>query len=142
VNERAEAGGGDRRPQPDHDETTVVRYEEEASVSKYPETAHASVRRLVEAATVRAEFPRQRETLAQQSVPVNENDSGKIEILPDGSVSIPRFEEELVLTKRTVLRERIIIHKESVTDWETVEAELRREHVSFDGDNPNEPSAQ
>jgi uncharacterized protein (TIGR02271 family) len=142
VSERAEPGGGDSRPQPHHDETTVVRYEEEASVSKRSETAHASVRRLVEQATVRAEFPRQRETLAQQRVPVNENDSGKIEMLPNGSVSVPLFEEELVVTKRTVLRERIIIHKESVTDWETVEAELRREHVSFDGDNPHESSAQ
>jgi uncharacterized protein (TIGR02271 family) len=143
VSERAEHGGGDSRPRPDSDETTVVRYEEEPAVGKRSEiAAHARVRRLVEQAAVRAEFPRQRETLAQERVPVDENDGGKIEVLPDGSVSIPLFEEELVVTKRTVLRERMIIRKESVTDWETVEAELRREHVSFDSDEPKEPSSQ
>jgi uncharacterized protein (TIGR02271 family) len=135
VNERAESGGGDRRPQPNSDETTVVRYEEEPAVGKRSEMAgHARVRRLVEQAAVRAEFPRQRETLAQERVPVDENDPGKIEVLPDGSVSIPLFEEELVVTKRTVLRERLIVRKEFVTDWQTVEAELRRERVSIDDD--------
>jgi uncharacterized protein (TIGR02271 family) len=84
---------------------------------------------------VRAEFPRQRDTLAQERVPLNENDSGEIEMLPDGSVSIPLFEEELVVTKRAVLRERIIIRKDVVTHWESVEAELRREHVSLDSNN-------
>jgi uncharacterized protein (TIGR02271 family) len=143
VSERAECGGGESRPRPDAEETTVVRYEEEASVGKRSETAgDVSVRRFVEQEMVRAEFPRQRDALAQETAPVNENDSGEIEMLPDGSISIPLFEEELVVTKRTVLRERIIIRTESVTDLETVEAELRRERVSFDGDNPREPSAQ
>jgi hypothetical protein len=31
----------------------------------------------------------------------------------------------------------VIVRKEFVTEWETVEAELRREHVAFDtGDLP------
>jgi uncharacterized protein (TIGR02271 family) len=48
---------------------------------------------------------------------------------------VPLFEEELVVTKRTVLRERVIIRKDTVTDWETVEAELRREHIRLDADD-------
>jgi len=93
------------------------------------------VRREVERGQVRGHYPRQREQLARGRVPVNEDDSGQIETLPDGSISVPLFEEELVVTKRTVLRERVIIRKETVTDWQTVEAELRREHVSFDTDD-------
>jgi stress response protein YsnF len=38
-------------------------------------------------------------------------------------------------SSEAVLRERVIIRKETVTDWQTVEAELRREHVSFDTDD-------
>jgi uncharacterized protein (TIGR02271 family) len=47
-------------------------------------------------------------------------------------VSIPVFEEELVITKRRVLRERIIVRKRVVTEQETVEADLRRERVEVD----------
>jgi uncharacterized protein (TIGR02271 family) len=128
------SGGGESRPQLDN-ETTLVRHEEEATVDKRWEgVGHARIRREVEKGTVRADYPRTREQLLQERVPVSENDSGKIETLPDGSISVPLFEEELVVTKRTVLRERVIIRKETVTDWERVEAKLRREHIAFDTD--------
>ena len=52
--------------------------------------------------------------------------------LPDGSVSIPVLEEEIVVTKRTVVRERIVVRKEVATEVQRVEAELRREHVDVD----------
>ena len=82
--------------------------------------------------TVRADYPRERDELNLERVPAGENDSGKIETLPDGSISVPLFEEELVVTKRKVLRERVIIRKDTVRDWESVQAELRREHISFE----------
>lgn len=56
-------------------------------------------------------------------------------MLPDGSVSIPLFEEELVVTRRLVLRERVVIRKELLTDWQLVDVELRREHVAVDTDD-------
>jgi uncharacterized protein (TIGR02271 family) len=68
-------------------------------------------------------------------VPVGEGDSGEIETLPDGSLSIPLYEEELVVSKRTVLRERVIIRKELAARTERVEAELRREQVELDADD-------
>jgi uncharacterized protein (TIGR02271 family) len=136
VSERHESGGGSRRPQPKPEDPTLIRHEEKAIVGKRWEgLGYAHVRREVKRGKVRADYPRQREQLAQERVPVNEDDSGKIETLPDGSISVPLFEEELVVTKRTVLRERVIIRKETVTDWQTVEAELRREHVSFETDD-------
>jgi uncharacterized protein (TIGR02271 family) len=56
-------------------------------------------------------------------------DSGEVETLADGSISIPILEEELVVTKRVVVRERLIVHKDSHVEHRTVGAELRRERV-------------
>ena len=69
-------------------------------------------------------------------MPAAPDDSGKIETLPDGSISIPLYEEELVVTRRTVLRERVIVRKEEVTEWQTVEAELRSERATLDHEEP------
>ena len=131
---RGDDGGGARRPRPD-DENLVL-HDEEARVGKrWQGVGYAGVRREVETETVRERYPRGIEQLAHERVPAPQGDSGKIETLPDGSISIPIYEERLVVTRQTVLRERVIIRKELVTEWETVEAELRRERVTFDGDN-------
>jgi uncharacterized protein (TIGR02271 family) len=137
------SGGGESRPQPDADKRSLVRHEEEASVGKHWEgIGSARVRREVETDTVRADYPLQRDALALERIPASENDSGKVETLPDGSISVPLFEEELVVYKRTVLRERVLIRKDSVTDWKTVEAELRREHISVETDEGAEAREQ
>jgi uncharacterized protein (TIGR02271 family) len=131
----ATSGSGDSRS-PNERDNSVVLHEEQASVAKRWEgvgSLHA--RRVVERGRVRAKFPREREELVQERVPVSEGDSGEIEILPDGSVSIPLFEEELVIRRETVLRERVIIRKENVTEQQRVQAELRRERVEFDQDD-------
>ena len=84
---------------------------------------------------MREDLPLEFEQLAHERVPVAEGDSGEIETLADGSLSIPLYEEELVVTKRTVLRERVIVRKEIAARTERVEAELRREQVDFDVDD-------
>jgi uncharacterized protein (TIGR02271 family) len=143
VSRGAESRGGGSRPHSGRTDTTLVRHEEEASVGKrWLGVGAAHLRHDVERGNVRADYPREREQIAQERFPVSENDSGKIETLADGSISVPLFEEELVVTKRTVLRERVVIRKESVTDWETVEAELRREHISFETDDLSEGSVE
>jgi uncharacterized protein (TIGR02271 family) len=141
VSKRSEKEGGESRPPSDSEDPTVTLHEEEASVSqRWEGIGHAKVRREVEVEKVRLEEPRRSEQLLQERVPAAEGDSGKIETLPDGSISIPLFEEELVVTRRTVLRERVIIRKEDVTEWQTVEADLRRERVRFDTDDVPEGS--
>jgi uncharacterized protein (TIGR02271 family) len=57
-----------------------------------------------------------------------------VETLPDGSISIPVFEEQLVVEKRLVVRERVVIRKYRETRQERVEADLRRERVEVDAD--------
>ena len=132
------AGGGARRPQPDVDSSFVL-HEEEAEVGKRWEgVGQARFRREVVREQVRADFPLLREEVEHERVPVDENDSGQIETLPDGSISIPLFEEELVVTRQVVLRERVVIKKHDVTEWQTVEADLRRERLAVDTDDAPE----
>lgn len=44
------------------------------------------------------------------------------------------LEEELVITKRTVVRERMVVKKRTETRHERVEAEIRKERVEIDAD--------
>jgi uncharacterized protein (TIGR02271 family) len=87
---------------------------------------------------IRQRLPANAEELVQERVPVKDGDSARIETMPDGSVSIPLYEEELVVTKRIVLRERVLVRKETVTRPRRVEAELRREEVEIENDLDDE----
>lgn len=136
MNDRTGSGGGGESRPLRSDDDSVVLHEEEATVGKRWEgVGYARVRREVDRERVREQHPLEREELVQQRVPVEENDSGQIETLADGSISIPLFEEELLVTRRTVLRERVVIRKEHVTEWQQVDVELRRERVSIDTDD-------
>lgn len=105
----------------------------------------------VEAGTIRAE---KRATTEQVSVPTtrqiehfdnvdrvapDEQDSGQIETLEDGSISIPILEEHLVISKRLVVRERVILRKHTTTEHQIVEADLQVEHVTIEGEDLRRP---
>jgi uncharacterized protein (TIGR02271 family) len=108
----------------------VVRHEEELELGTYEATVgKVRAEKRVEVDHVAQEFSLESERAQVGRVAAVEGDSGEVETLPDGSVSIPVFEEELVITKRIVVRERIVIRKELATRTELVEADLRREHV-------------
>jgi uncharacterized protein (TIGR02271 family) len=59
-------------------------------------------------------------------------DSGQVETLADGSISIPIFEEQIVIEKRLVVRERVILRKYRTTEEHRVEADLLRERLEID----------
>lgn len=65
---------------------------------------------------------------------VSEGDSGQVETLEDGSLSIPVFEEQIVVEKRLVVRERVIVRKTTVYEDQVVTADLRRERVEIETD--------
>ena len=111
----------------------LVRHAEELELATRP-TALRDVyaAKRVESEHVTQDLPRKVEHASVERHEPAEGDSGELEILPDGSISIPVLEEELMVTKRTVVRERLVIHKEVVTETQRVEAELRREHVDLD----------
>ena len=63
-----------------------------------------------------------------------EGDSGLVETLEDGSISIPVFEEQIVVEKRLVVRERVVLRKHTVYEEHKVTADLRRERLEVDVD--------
>jgi uncharacterized protein (TIGR02271 family) len=116
---------------------SVVRHEEELVVGAEAEELGAvRARKLVEIYDYDERVPRQIEDADVERMAADEGDSGQIETLPDGSVSIPLLEEEIVVSKRMVVRERIVIRKRTLTEEHRVQAELRREHLDVDIDEP------
>ena len=112
-------------------DAAVTRVEEEARVRvEERESGTVRVHKYVESEAVEQVVPRRIERAALgEHVPALEGDSGEIETLEDGSVSIPIFEEELVVTKRLVVRERLIVRKVTEIDEHRLETELRKERV-------------
>ena len=117
------------------DEASVVRHEEElVTDTVVAEAGRVGVRKLVDHERVETVVPRGVEHAEFERQAPAEADSGEVEILADGSVSIPVFEEELVIEKRLVVRERVIVRKHTVTEEQRVEADLRRERVEVEAD--------
>ncbi len=120
----------------DEDGASVVRHEEElVTGTTVHEAGRVAVRKLVEHERVETVVPRDVEHAEFDRRPPAESDSGEVEVLPDGSVSIPVFEEQLVIEKRLVVRERVIVRKHTVTDERRVEADLRRQRVEVEADS-------
>ena len=117
------------------DATDIVRSEEQLVVQhNLLESGKIRVKKHVVSEAFEAVDERGIEHATIERVPADEGDSGEVEHLEDGSVSIPVLEEELVVTKRVVVRERIIIHKQ--TEYEPVDlrADLRHEEVEIEVD--------
>ena len=88
----------------------------------------------IETETVERSVPRGVEQADVERTGATQGDSGQVETLPDGSLSIPVFEEEIVIEKRLVVRERIIVRKHTVYEDQVVTADLRREVLDFETD--------
>lgn len=118
----------------------VTRFEEEARVrTEERDAGTVRVHKYVESQAVEQVVPRRIEHAGVgEHVPAQEGDSGEIEVLEDGSVSIPIFEEELVVTKRLVVRERVIVRKVTEIDEHRLQTELRKERVEVDTDGDAE----
>ena len=86
----------------------------------------------VEQATARVERGTEHADLERSVVDDVSADSGEVETLPDGSISIPVFEEQIVITKRLVVRERVIVRKHTVYEEQVVTADLRRERLEVE----------
>ena len=113
----------------------LVRHEQEAVI--HPEMRDAGKTRLrkkVEQLLARADVARHVERADIEHRPAEAADSGKIEYLPDGSISIPIFEEEIVVTKRMIVRERVIVRKQERTERVVVPVELQRERLEINPD--------
>jgi uncharacterized protein (TIGR02271 family) len=117
--------------------TEVTAHAERSRVgTESHETGRLRVRKDVESYPVEQVVPRSIEHAdVSERSPAAEDDTGEVLTLDDGSISIPVFEEVLVVTKKLVVRERVVVRKETVIDEYTLQTELRREHVSVDADD-------
>ncbi len=114
---------------------SLLRSEEELSVATSShEAGTVRARKVVENHHAQEVVPRDVEHAEVERANALEGDSGMVETLPDGTVSIPVFEEVLVVEKRLVVRERVLIRKHTITEEHLVEADLRRERVDVDAD--------
>ena len=112
-----------------------MRHEEElVTDTVVGEAGRVGIRKTVEHERVDTVVPQAVEHAECERRAPAEGDSGEVEVLADGSVSIPVFEEELVIEKRLVVRERVIVRKHTVTEQRRVEADLRRERVEVEAD--------
>lgn len=120
---------------PNRERGELIRSEEElAVVKRQREAGRLRARKVVEHEQVEQIVPVGTEQAETERVAVAEGDSGKVETLADGSLSIPIFEERLVVEKRLVVRERIIIRKHTVFEDRRITADLRRERVEIEVD--------
>ena len=114
----------------------VTLHEEQAHTgTEVTEAGRVRVRKHVETYPVTETVPRNVEHAdTSERVAATEGDSGEVETLEDGSISIPVFEEVLVVTKKLVVRERVIVRKKTVVDEYVLQTDLQREHVTVEGD--------
>jgi uncharacterized protein (TIGR02271 family) len=118
-----------------HDDAALVRHDEELRIgSETFETGRLRARKRVETERVEERVGIGHEDAAMERQAVDGEDSGEIETLPDGSISIPLFAEELVVEKRLVVRERVIVRKTTELSDHLVVADLRRERLELDAD--------
>ena len=122
----------------ENEDATISLSEERLRTShETVESGRVRARKRSETHTVEERVPRGVEHAeVDRTVQVLEGDSGQVETLEDGSLSIPVFEEQIVVEKRLVVRERIIVRKHTVYEEHVVSADLRREEldIEVDGD--------
>ena len=117
------------------DDLTVVRHEERLVAGAVErEAGKVRIRKELEQVGYDELIPYAVEHAEVERVPPNADDSGDIETLPDGTVSIPVLEEQLVIQKRLVVTERLLVRKRVETREQRVTADLTREVVSVDVD--------
>jgi len=139
-------GRGDRLPEDDSagssyadergglegDELRMQRSEEELGTGVRKRKAGSmNVRKSVRTEREQVRVPRRREEVNVERVPVG-REVAEAEIGEDEEFVVQVFEEEVVVSKRVVLKEEIRLRKRVVEEVEVVEVDLRKEEVEID----------
>ena len=134
-------GRGDRLPEDDpagsyagerggpEDELRMQRSEEELGTGvRKREAGSVNVLKSVRTEREQVRVPRRREEVDVERVPIG-REVAEAEIGEDQEFVVRVFEEEVVVSKRVVLKEEIRLHKRVVEEVEVVEVDLRKEEV-------------
>ncbi len=127
-----ESGRGDTLG--DTNELRVQRSEEELRVdTREREVGRMNVRKKVRTKREQVRVPKRREEIDIERVPGEGREASEAEIGEDDEVVVVQvLEEEVVVSKRVVVKEEIRIRKKVVEDEEVVEVDLRKEEVDIE----------
>lgn len=114
------------------DDLRVQRSEEELRTgTREREAGAVRVRKSVRTDHEEFRVPKRREEVEIERVPVD-REAPEAEIGEGEEMVVPVYEEEIVVTKRVVLKEEIRLRKEVVEEEEVIEEDVRREEVEID----------
>jgi uncharacterized protein (TIGR02271 family) len=115
----------------DEDELRIQRSEEElAAGTREREAGSLRVRKRVRTDRESIEVPTRHEEVSVERVPM-EGEATEAQI-GDDEVVVPVTEEEVVVSKRPVVKEEVRVRKDVVEDTETVEEDVRREEIEVE----------
>jgi len=116
----------------------MTRSEEELRVgTTRRETGRARLHKYVETETVQQTVPVEREEVRVEREPITDENIEQAMRGPDISEAeheVTLHAEEPVVEKRTVPKERVRLDKETVSDEETVNQEVRKEQIEGDAE--------
>lgn len=128
------AGAATGHERHDRNEGRMTLSEEQLAVERERrEAGEVRVGKHVETEHVEREVPVTREEVTVERRPATEM-SAKGARIEDDEVHVPLYKDEVIVEKRTVPKEELVVKKHQVTDTEHVEADLRRERADVDGD--------
>jgi uncharacterized protein (TIGR02271 family) len=116
----------------EHDnELRVQRSEEElAAGTREREAGEVRVRKNVRTDRESVEVPTRHEEVSVERVPLS-GEASEAQI-GDDEINVPVTEEEVVVSKRPVVKEEVRIRKDVVEDTEVVEEDVRREEIDVE----------
>jgi len=126
-----------RAPDGPQENPSVARSEEEVRAGiREREAGRVNVRKSVHTEREVVRVPKRREEVDIERVPAvreaREASGATEEDIGEDEMVLQIFEEEVVVTKRVVLKEEVRLRKRVVEDEETVEVDLRKEEVEVD----------
>jgi len=129
--DRSTAARGSER-----DRATLTRSEEELNIGKREVSrGEARVSKHVETEHVSQPVTRRREEVVIERRPVEAGARADATIDGSGEIHVPLTEEEVVVEKRPVVKEELIVGKRVVEERDVVETEVRREKFDIDEDS-------
>lgn len=119
-------------------DSAITRSEEEVRVGTMrQEAGRVRLRKYITTESVSQTVPVEREEVRIEREPITEANAGDAMSGPDLSeeeVELTLTEEEPVVEKRVVPKERVRLDKDVVTEQETVSTDLRKEQIDVEGE--------
>jgi uncharacterized protein (TIGR02271 family) len=117
----------------DRDRATLTRSEEELNIGKREVSrGEARVSKHVETEHVSEPVTRRREEVVIERRPVEAGARADATIGESGEIRVPLTEEEVVVEKRPVVKEELVVGKRVVEERDVVETDVRREKFDID----------